>query len=88
MAWTLITGASEGLGGEFARIAAKEERNVILAARSEDKLNAVADEVRALGVEAVVIPADLSDMEEVERLWAEATNGREIDVLVNNAGLG
>lgn len=88
MAWTLITGASEGLGVEFARIAAKESRNVILAARSKDKLEKVAEEARSHGVEAVVIPADLSNMDEVDRLWAEATDGREIDVLVNNAGLG
>ncbi|MEP2891218.1 SDR family NAD(P)-dependent oxidoreductase [Tateyamaria sp.] len=86
--WTLITGASEGLGVEFALLAAKEKRNVILAARSKDKLNAVAEQVRAHGGEALVIPADLSNMTEVERLWAEATDGREINVLVNNAGLG
>ena len=60
--WTLITGASEGLGVEFAHIAAREKRNVILAARSRDKLEKVAGDVRALGVEALVIPADLSDM--------------------------
>ncbi|MEO0401217.1 MAG: SDR family oxidoreductase [Pseudomonadota bacterium] len=88
MAWTLITGASEGLGIEFARAAAKEKRNLILAARSKDKLDAVADEMRAKGVDVVVIPADLSDMAEVDRLWADATDGREVDVLVNNAGLG
>ncbi|MEO0379260.1 MAG: SDR family oxidoreductase [Pseudomonadota bacterium] len=86
--WTLITGASEGLGVEFARIAAKEKRNVILAARSTDKLEKVAEQVRSLGVEAVVIPADLSDMDEVDRLWSAASDGRDIDVLVNNAGLG
>ena len=88
MAWTLITGASEGLGVEFARLAAKEGRNVILAARSKDKLEKVAEEAREKGVEALVIPADLSNMDEVDRLWSEATDGREIDVLVNNAGLG
>ena len=86
--WTLITGASEGLGVEFAHIAAKEKRNVILAARSKDKLEKVAEQVRSFGGEALVIPADLSDMSEVERLWTEATDGREVDVLVNNAGLG
>ena len=86
--WTLITGASEGLGVEFAHIAAREKRNVILAARSKDKLEKVAGDVRALGVEAVVIVADLSNMTEVDRLWSEATEGREIDMLVNNAGLG
>ena len=67
--WTLITGASEGLGVEFALIAAKEKRNVILAARSKDKLEKVAEQVRSFGGEALVIPADLSDMSEVERLW-------------------
>lgn len=85
--WTLITGASEGLGVEFAYLAAKEKRNVILTARTQDKLENVAEKVRALGVEAIVIPADLSDMSEADRLWREASDGRSIDVLVNNAGL-
>ena len=87
-AYTLITGASEGLGVEFARIAAKEGRNMILAARSADKLEAVAADLRSDEVDVVVIPADLSDLAEVDRLWTEASDGREIDVLVNNAGLG
>jgi short-subunit dehydrogenase len=86
--WTLITGASEGLGAEFARIAAKSGRNIILTARSEDKLNILANDLRTQGNEVVVIPADLSDMTEVERLWDTAIDGRQIDFLVNNAGLG
>lgn len=86
--YTLITGASEGLGVEFARLAAKEGRNMILAARSLDKLNAVAADLRSDSVEVVVIPADLNSVEETDRLWSEATDGRVIDVLVNNAGLG
>ncbi|MEO1364429.1 MAG: SDR family NAD(P)-dependent oxidoreductase, partial [Pseudomonadota bacterium] len=61
-AYTLITGASEGLGVEFARIAAKEGRNMILAARSADKLEAVAADLRSDEVDVVVIPADLSDL--------------------------
>ncbi|MGJ8617525.1 MAG: SDR family NAD(P)-dependent oxidoreductase [Sulfitobacter sp.] len=86
--WTLITGASEGLGVEFARIAALEGRNLILTARSKDKLYSLAEELDKLGGQVVVIPADLSDLTEVERLWAEASKDREIDVLINNAGLG
>lgn len=86
--YTLITGASEGLGAKFAHIAAKAGRPVILTARSEDKLTALAGDLRGHGIDTVVIPADLSRMDEAERLWAEATDGREIDVLVNNAGLG
>lgn len=89
MGWTLITGASEGLGREFADLAAAEGRGVILSARQEDKLQALAADLRGrYGVEVVVIPADLAMPGEPERLWAQATAEREIDVLVNNAGLG
>ncbi len=86
--WTLITGASEGLGVEFAKIAAAEGRALILTARSADKLNALAETLRTKAQEVIMIPADLNQLEEAERLWAEATAGREIDMLVNNAGLG
>lgn len=87
--WTLITGASEGLGREFADLAAVEGRPVILSARQVDKLEALAADLRAqYKVEAVVIPADLSQPGAAERLWETASAGRVIDVLVNNAGLG
>lgn len=87
--YTLITGASEGLGVEFARLAARDGRNLILAARSKDKMEALAAELRSDALDVIVIPADLSDLREADRLWSEATDqGRQIDVLVNNAGLG
>jgi len=87
--YTLITGASEGLGVEFAKIAAREGRNLILAARSESKMESLARQLRSDKVDVIVIPVDLSSLEETDRLWAEATaDGRQIDVLVNNAGLG
>lgn len=89
MTYTLITGASEGIGKELARCAAKDGRNLILTARSEDKLNALAQELtEAHNIEAIVIPADLSKLDESARLWEEATRDRSIDTLVNNAGLG
>jgi uncharacterized protein len=89
MAWALITGASEGLGREFADIAAADGYDLILSARSADKLEQVAVEARLRHkVQVVVIPADLSRDGEAERLWASATMGRGIAVLVNNAGLG
>lgn len=87
-AWTLITGASEGLGVEFAKLAARHGRDMILTARSRDKLEALAEDLRADGVEVVVIPADLNIVAEAERLWTQATDGRQIDFLINNAGLG
>lgn len=90
MGWVLITGASEGLGREFARLAAAEGHMLILSARRAAVLEALAAELSAAhGVEALVWPADLSVEGEAERLWAGATaGGREISVLVNNAGLG
>lgn len=89
MSYTLITGASEGIGKEIARRAVKDGKNLVLAARSEDKLKALADELMAAeDVDVVVIPADLTTLDESERLWKAATDGRVVDVLVNNAGLG
>ncbi|MBP9950969.1 MAG: SDR family oxidoreductase [Cypionkella sp.] len=87
--WALVTGASEGLGREFATIAAKDGYDVILSARQQDKLEALAKGLRrAYQVQVEVIPADLSRAEEAESLWARASKGRQIAVLVNNAGLG
>lgn len=86
--WTLITGASKGLGTEFARLAARNGRKMILTARSGDMLENLADELRGDGAEVVVIPADLSTLEDADRMWTEATDGRQVDFLINNAGLG
>lgn len=89
MAWALITGASEGLGREFARLAAEDRFDLILTARRGDLLHALAEELRqAYAVTVEVIPADLALEPEAERLWAAASEGREVKVLVNNAGLG
>ncbi len=89
MDWTLITGASEGFGREFADLAAAEGRHVILSARQADKLKALAADLQSrYRIEVAVIPADLSQPGEAERLWVEASDGRVIDTLVNNAGLG
>lgn len=87
--WTMITGASEGLGVEFARLAAAEGRDLILVARRAGKMERLADELRAHHKIAVeVLPTDLSDPAAVEALWRRAEMRRHIDVLVNNAGLG
>ncbi|MFC3180099.1 SDR family NAD(P)-dependent oxidoreductase [Cypionkella sinensis] len=87
--WALVTGASEGLGREFATLAAKDGFDVILTARQVDKLEVHANSLRrAYNVQVEVIPADLTDPVAVERLWDAASDGRQIGVLVNNAGLG
>ena len=86
----LVTGASAGLGEAFARAYAARGHDVALVARRVERLEALAEELRAHhNVEALVIPADLS-LWEAHRpiLQAVADAGRHVDVLVNNAGFG
>ena len=87
---TLITGASSGIGAAFARKLAARGRNVLLVARSEDKLIALCNELgRLSGVRAQYVVMDLSAPDAGVRLLEE-TQKREltIDMLVNNAGFG
>ena len=86
----LITGASVGLGAEFARQLAAGGANLVLVARSADKLNSLADELRQHARVVVdVLPADLSSADAVQALIAEVRDrGLNVDLLVNNAGLG
>jgi len=83
----LVTGASSGLGVAFARGLAKAGADLALTARRLDRLEQTAAEVRTFGVRAEVIPADLTDELQLERLFEEVVRryGR-LDVLVNNAG--
>lgn len=86
----LITGASGGLGEEFARLCAARTMNVILVARSAEKLRALADELtHTHGIAARAIAADLSVPAEVDAL-ARAINAESLPVtlLINNAGVG
>jgi short-subunit dehydrogenase len=83
----IVTGASRGLGAYVARALAAEEMNMVLAARSKDGLERVAEEVREGGVEAVTVPTDVTDRNALEALVAVANaEFGGADVLVNNAG--
>jgi short-subunit dehydrogenase len=86
----LVTGASAGLGEAFAHAYAKRGLDVALTARRKDRLEALADKLRAdYGVSAYAIPADLAHWEaHAAILQAVAAEGRRVDVLVNNAGFG
>nr|WP_148255426.1 SDR family NAD(P)-dependent oxidoreductase [Aidingimonas lacisalsi] len=87
--WALITGASGGMGMEFAYLLAQRGHNLILAARSVDKLEVAASELRKSGVQVDVEPFDLSVEGAADELvTAVKTKGIEIDVLINNAGQG
>lgn len=84
----LVTGASAGLGVEFARQLAARGHDLLLVARRQDRLESVADEIRtAHAVDVVACAADLSDREAPARLETFVRErGLAIDVLVNNAG--
>jgi uncharacterized protein len=84
----LITGASAGLGAEFARQLAARGYDLVLTARRRDRLDAVAAEITPRhGVEVRVIEGDLAEPETPQRLFDElVSQGVQVDYLVNNAG--
>jgi short-subunit dehydrogenase len=86
--WALVTGASAGIGAEFARAFAREGLSVVLTARREDRLRELASELeKTYHVATRVIGADLADLSAPDRI-ADAVADLEIAVLVNNAGFG
>ena len=83
----LVTGAGKGIGAGIARIFAEAGANVVLAARTESDLEAVARDVEAMGQRALVVPTDVLDFEQLDSLVNQAVeNFGGIDILVNNAG--
>src|SRR5690606_27296313 len=85
----VVTGASSGLGVEFAETLAAAGAEVVLVARREERLRELADRIRAEhGVAAAAVAGDLGELEKIPELWrrCEAALG-PIDVLVNNAGV-
>ena len=83
----LVTGASSGLGVTFASSLAEAGADVVLAARRADRLEAVAEGIRATGRRALPVACDVTDPEQVEEAVSQAVAGLgRIDVLVANAG--
>lgn len=90
MKTALITGASSGLGREFAKIFAAERYDLVIAARNRERLENTGSQLSAdYGIHVTMIPADLSDVHAAEQIYREVSGkGLTIDVLVNNAGSG
>ncbi|WP_233143569.1 SDR family NAD(P)-dependent oxidoreductase [Neiella marina] len=86
----LITGASGGIGLELARIHAQKGGDLVLVARSKDRLKALKTELeKQYQVRVVVLIEDLSDADAAERIFTKTESlGLSIDVLINNAGFG
>lgn len=87
----IVTGASSGIGAEFARQLAARAEVLILVARRKERLDALADELREVrpSLTVAVCPCDLTDGERARNLVSEVvTRFGRIDVLINNAGMG
>lgn len=85
----LVTGASSGIGKAMALKTAEQGDTVILASRSQKKLEAVKNEIEKVGGKGIVIKTDVTNAQEVKKLFLEALKQTEkIDVVFNNAGLG
>jgi NADP-dependent 3-hydroxy acid dehydrogenase YdfG len=84
----VLTGASAGIGEATARRLATEGARLVLAARRADRLRTLATELEGTGTEALAVPTDMAEPDQVRALIA-AAQGRfgRIDVLVNNAGV-
>ena len=85
----LITGASSGFGEDAARQFAMEGCQVVLAARRAEKLQSIAAEIQSAGGEALAVPVDVNDRDQVQQMVQTVLNryGR-VDILFNNAGFG
>jgi short-subunit dehydrogenase len=86
--FTLITGASTGIGFELAKICAREGQNLIIVARSKDKLVSLKKHLEtSFGVTVKIIVQDLSEKDAASKLF-KTTKDERVDILINNAGFG
>lgn len=86
--WALVTGASSGIGKEFAFELAKKKINLVLLARREELLNEIAIELKeTFKIEVKFIKFDLNNISEIDKVY-EFCKDIKIEILINNAGFG
>lgn len=84
----IVTGASAGIGKVIAAALARERMNLVLVARSAEKLRAAAEELSAMGTRTLTVPADVTDLRAMRQLIDTTIDEfGTIDLLVNNAGI-
>ena len=84
----LITGAGRGIGSAIALAYAQAGARLALAARTRSELEETAQQAQALGVEALVLPTDISDQTQVDEMVRRTVDHyATVDILVNNAGV-
>jgi short-subunit dehydrogenase len=87
--WALVTGASAGIGVALARELARNGAKLILTARRKDRLDALAAELTAAGTEVRIVTADLTQPDAPQAIYnATVGAGLQVDILIDNAGLG
>ena len=84
----LITGASSGIGAAISKKLSSQNYQVILSARSVNKLNDLNEELKSLGYKTFAIPCDVSIAEDVKKLYRECSKIGFVNCIINNAGLG
>lgn len=85
----VITGASSGLGVQFAEALIRQGADVAILARRKDKLEAVAENLRKLGKRVLPVPCDVTNVDEIKKaVQTVLAEYGKVDILVNNAGTG
>jgi uncharacterized protein len=87
--YALVTGATSGIGYELAKLLAKNGYNLVVVARSSDRLLEVSDEFQELGIDVLLLDKDLSDPKAAREIYQELQSQRiHVEILVNNAAQG
>ena len=87
--YTLVTGASTGIGYELSKLFAKDKHNLILVSRNKNKLQSVKNELLKYNIDIKILALDLLKSEDIKNIFNYVEiNKLNIDILVNNAGIG